>query len=710
MINIIKRHKINLPKKPDDFFQMGPLSFVRYGKYIIAKNQRTPEQQEAFTLKAAERYPYVCKDIDEHVARIRSIVQEFDPLRLLQCAYFKCVQSMLGKTSESEYGRESIILARMLDYVQSVIVSSPGSYKADKSFDDNIWKMLHKEVSALYNILDIEYIVCRSSYLQANQKDYDYEYDKFYVIAEKIWLHVRCDRYFIHDMPHLRDLLTPHNEIFKELFCISVELFLDSIEKIQRSLSRGLTEVVEELLKLHEMWLKTAETTKDDEFQLFIHKFQCDHANEMQSIKDRFDDYDLFDLQIITELPVSILRELSWRPGENSEFFAQGEFAGWPLRLLPVRVRPFLCINDRYYCFDLVTLMDELYRTIQKLIIRLKPDYIENWNVIQKSISEDIPFKLFGKLLPSAKYYRNVYYQWVSGHSSHREWCETDGLIIYDDHLIILEIKGGAFTYTPPTSDFNGYIRSVGELIRKPAEQVKRFIDYLNSYDEVTLYDRSHHPIGNIRKSQFRIITPCCVTLDSFTDLAARTNKLHELGVSLPIPIWSISVDDLRAYADVIDIPVIFAHFLEQRQNATIDPHFEVYDELDHLGLYLRYNFYTCHAREMGTSVNTDHLNWHGFRYEIDTYFHNLFANPDHAENPLRKEIKGYLYDVVRLLSSKEKRNKCKAGSNLLNMDGDARRQFNQVINDTLHKQKQKNRIMPISFIGNTKSLLSKIN
>ena len=84
---------------------------------------------------------------------------------------------------------------------------------------------------------------------------------------------------------------------------------------------------------------------------------------------------------------------------------------------------------------------------MQKIILRIKPDYAETWNKTQQNLSENLPFKYLKATLPGAQVYQSAYYKWVpTASSTKKEWCEVDGLLAYDDHLFIVECKGGAFT------------------------------------------------------------------------------------------------------------------------------------------------------------------------------------------------------------------------------------------------------------------------
>ena len=105
---------------------------------------------------------------------------------------------------------------------------------------------------------------------------------------------------------------------------------------------------------------------------------------------------------------------------------------------------PFIRLGDRYYCFDLNNLFDNLYRVMQRIIMHLKPDYQETWNTIQKRQSENLPLKYLEHLLPGAKVLKEVYYRGKSDKGV-TDWCETDGLVIYDDHLFIVEARRWCF-------------------------------------------------------------------------------------------------------------------------------------------------------------------------------------------------------------------------------------------------------------------------
>jgi hypothetical protein len=703
-----KKHRGKKGKKyvkPDELYQYGSLSMARFGRHLVVQNQCSQKEQEERIQQMAEEYPKLCKQIDGHVQKICSLVRLFHPLRLLQRGYFYYIQKHLGKPSEFDHGPEEIVAVRMVDYIQSIIAAIPQSEINIENFDEGLWNELLNEVTDLYQVLNLPFHICHSAILKTALKDYDPDFDGFHVQAQMLWTSVRCHRYFIHDMPNLYDLLTPHDDIFREIFGISVNEFLEGIRNIQHSLSEGLGVVTEEMHKFHGKFMQEL---KNENISLM----DCENAEKFQavlkkmgweeqwiSICGRFRDFDLFDLQKITNLPTILLRELSWSPGEETSFLAPGEFAGWPLRLWPIKVRPFLYVDGRYYCFDLINLMDDLYRIVERLIIRLKPSYRDKWNRRQKTVSESLPFKFFDRLLPNNKTYRSVHYEHVTNSAKEKDH-ETDGIIIYDDHLIIVEIKAGVFTSHPPTTDFLDYIESIKALIEKPATQAKRFIEYLHSSDQVSIYVPNTGETVVLKKGQFRHITSCVVTLDNLTHVAAQADKLGAIKLKIDNPTWCMAIDDLRVYADIFDSPVIFAHFLEERKRAAKSSVLSINDEIDHLGLYLNHNRYVTYAENISNSSNIGHLDFLAYRKDIDIYYHNLIVDPQNAIKPKQKYLDGYLKEIVELIGKQAREGCCKAASYLLDTNIDTRRKFNRSIPQALLKQSQKKRVIPLSILG----------
>lgn len=148
--------------------------------------------------------------------------------------------------------------------------------------------------------------------------------------------------------------------------------------------------------------------------------------------------------------------------------------------------RPFIRLNGSTYCFDIFSLFDNVYRVLRRIVVELEPAYKEPWNDGQKAASEELPFTYLTRLLPGARVYRPVFYRWKVGNGP-AQWHEADGILVYEDHLLVIEVKGGAFTYTSPANDLDAHLVSLRTLLQAPARQGSRFVDFLESAPEVSL-------------------------------------------------------------------------------------------------------------------------------------------------------------------------------------------------------------------------------
>lgn len=694
-----KRRKV----AADEGFEYGPIRMMRFGKLNVMQNRMNPEQHKAFMGRLADRHPTVCQELDELIQRIADAVALFNPLTLLHRAYWEYLPSATGIVSEIEIGQEGIEKRFIVEYLQSMICAvTPHEAQKEKPTDEG-WSLLTTDICSLLNKLRSEYFLTHSAWARSNDPNYDERQEQFSVQAQMHWMAVRGDRYLCHDLPHFHDLLLPHDDELTKLFGISSQKILIGLEQIIRNFTRGPKDSIEELDKFRHQTLDAVEkyieeTGETGDTANLINKVI--EQNAWQEWRDKVIGdaigCGLFDMGTTTGWPHELLECLSWKPGEDSEFLAEGAFRGWPLRVLPIWKRPFLKIDGNYYTFGIYPITDHGYRIFQRVILNLDPGYRETWNARQKEVSETLPFDLLCRLLPNAKTYRSVYYQWGTGGNNKKQWCETDGLLIYDDHLIVIEVKAGAFTYTPPSTDFPAYINSLEALLRSPSEQTARFCDYLQSEPQVPIHDSRHHEIAVLAHGNFRHITRCCITLDQLTEFAARAENLHEIGVNVgKAPVWTISVDDLRVFADVIDSPLVFCHFLEERARAFLSPALQTDDELDHLALYLAHNHYSKYAEDFGFDTP---VRWHGYREGLDRFFSSKVGG-EPADQP-GQPIPSRLKEIIDVLASANISGRCKAAAWLLDMGGDFRDQSNALINQTLEEQEQVRRPKPVTCIG----------
>ena len=174
-----------------------------------------------------------------------------------------------------------------------------------------------------------------------------------------------------------------------------------------------------------------------------------------------------------------------------------------------------------------------------------------------------------------------------------------------------------------PATNFDRHERGVAELITRAYRQCKRFVEHLGSASEVKIYNLingQHIKVGELRKRDYRAILPIGLTIEAFTPFSAISKELNEIQPILgEHAFFSISVDDLFVLKRFLPTTGELCHYLEVRQRAAGIPNAMLFDEIDHLGAYIKRNRFDMAIEEQ--LRNADMVTWDGFCDPIDEYF-----------------------------------------------------------------------------------------
>lgn len=704
--------KNNKFDRSDECFNYGPLKVTTSGDKTIYKSDLDKKQFTELQNKLVNAYDGIVDKINRLVENIALKVRELPAEELLHRAWMEMSAHHLGMKSEVEASSDDVASLRMLDYLQSVVASVEPNTELKTTISEEDWGSLKKYVGELFDLINGQYHLSSTAKKRMIDPSLDMNEEEFYFKSQIHWCNVRGERYLNHNEEHFSDLLLAHSEVIEKNFGITSKDLISELMKVQYSLTRGMPDSVKEMMDFRDKTLSAVEVkikngSQRDDDGSFSDIFQSvikenGWAQWQEDIFGKFQGLDLFDLSKVTNIPEKLLSALSWERGEEKEFFSEGEFKGWPLRIWPVFKKPFIKLNGNYYCFDLNSLFDNLYRVMQRVIFTNVPEYKPEWNEKQKNVSEELPFKYLNKLIAGSNEYRSVYYRSGVGKKGRMEWCEADGLVSYDDHLFVIEVKAGAFTYTSPANDLPAYVKSIKGLVLNPSLQGQRFIDYLMSEPSVPIFDENHNEIGVLSHSDYRKITILPVTLDSFTEIAAQIQHLKSIGIELgKTPTWSISVDDLRVYSEVFNNPLIFLHFLEKRMDSFLSEVVESDDELDHLGMYLKHNNYVSYANSLKNTPET-RINFHGYRLDVDNYFADKLKDPE-LPSPLTQKMPARLMEIIDVLSEDQQKGRTRISSFLLDCAEESRKTIIDNIDLVLMKQKENQRPLPLSLYGEVK-------
>lgn len=695
-----ENNKVNI----DESFSFGPLEVVRAGKVISMRNNS--DESDKFLDYFSNGYEEEIKAINEIIYEVRELVSKCNPLKLLKYSYDNFAMSVFGTSSEFQFTREMIYKGRELEYIQSIIVSSENKYiKNQENVDElEIFELISSKIMDLYYKLELNSMY-RTAHLIKNEEDFDIDEAQFLMEAQSN-MFIRGDRYAIYEIPHIKELLVVHNDEFEKLYNISVDDFIEGLSNIQKSLTKienpflniipnedernSMRKIIELFEKYEEFekeeFKKNENQSKDD----IMKKFKEDMGSELTLTKQNNEDkYKKFDLENLTNWPRSLLEDLSFKINEN-KYFYNNEYAGWPLVELPVFERPFINIKDKFYCFDYHNLFDNIYRVIQKTFRKKDKSYSDMWGIRQMETTENMVANLFKKILPNCTVHTSNYYPIGK---SLKQCNENDILVLYDDNLIIVEVKAGSYTYRAPILDIESHIKSLKTLVEKADGQAERTLKYLQSKETVKLYNKDKSEKCEIKLSDFSEVTLMCVTLDNFNEFCSKIEKLEFLNINKET--IALSIDDFRVYTDYFDSPLKFLHYLKQRKLATQNKALYLNDELDHLGMYIEDNKYS----EAFKDEKEKNILAFGFREELDIYFSSLINEGFEAKKP-KQDIPREIEKIIDFLDKHNLKGKFKLAKFLLDFSQETRKTLNDGINKTLIRQKEICRMLTMSLMG----------
>ena len=673
----------NMGKKTrlDEYYNNGIVEYARKENVSITKNVMTKEENDRFLESLGIKYDELKNKIDAHVDSIRKKVSICNPIHLMQFAESMYFMSAIGITSEVQLDGDSIPLARMAEYVQSVLVSSQNQYVEKDEDQTDIYNDILKELEDIYTLEPMFYMAWTKK-LGKEHPGWD---DSIIMNALEAILNynVRGNRYQFCEHEYYGCLLKVHNDVFVDNFGITSADILDGIMKLENSLTQGYMDSINDLGAI----INANDSVED--------VFYENHKEELDAICGKMVGTDRNDVQLVTKWPKAFIEKLSYCLDEVDDFFDEKkEFSGWPFMELPIQKKPFICIEGNYYCFDYYSFIDNFYRAIQKMITSVAPEY--NWAVRQSEASEIMVEDVFRNLLPGCASYRNNYYPM---HESLKHMAENDLVFQYEDILLIVEVKAASFVYTSPLVDFESQMESYHNLIEKADHQCNRTFRYIEDHESPDFYNEDKSEKFKLNKKEIRDIFQISVTVDNINAVAAKAEKMSFL--QLKSNAISISVDDLVVYSNYFNSALVFLHFLKQRRLATSVDSLALNDELDHLGLYIDKNCYTFQMEDIS---DKDLVLFVGYREELDKYFGQLYHPQLKPKKPLQK-MPDLLVRIVSYLEKSDVKEKAWLSSYLLDFSFDAREMLCNGIEDINKKHSSRLGTVPVLLGGGKDSV-----
>jgi hypothetical protein len=535
------------------------------------------------------------KEMETTAARMRTLIVAMPAHDLLGYIYAQRMMKAMADQSATEEQRKAdrpddLINDNqfLLEYVHAVLASdaAPANVAIDEAQCAELFELgrnLRHQAMAF------------AMFTSANTKDGIFGPDTADIEfrAKSTWVMLRGNRYPVLEGEFYRYALAPHDDVLKEVYGVGAADIAAGFQAMADATRSGHGDAISEMMEQFDA-VQAFAASQEKPMEDVMEAWAAANANQVNAAGRAIDDLfrgGVANVSRHTKLPPPLLADLAYQRGEDAEFFAAGDFAGTPFRTLPARKKPLIQLGSDYYAVDPCFTRDAGYRALLYNLLQRKPDYKKTFEDRQKTMSEAAFAEILADQLPGATVFRQIYYK----DPASKQWSENDTLILIDDVLFLVEAKAGAAaTIASPAVDFGRHAQSVQDLVLKAYKQCERFFNYLNSAEEVQIYhlvDGKYNECARVRRSDFRVVVPIGLTVESFSPFSAYCKELPQVEPLLGKHAFiSLSIDDLFVLKRLLPTTGEFAHYMEVRQAVAGIRRAHLFDELDHLGAYLQKN------------------------------------------------------------------------------------------------------------------------
>lgn len=624
------------------------------------------------------------KDMETTAADLRALIVDMPPEDLLGYIYAQRLIKMMagGGEASAEHdtnGPDDTIneVQFLLEYVHAVLASdaAPDKIEFDEAKCADLFTLSSKlKEQAMF------FAMGSSADTENEAFGPDTADIEFHI--KSTWVLLRGNRYQVLEGEFYSYVLTPHDDVLKEVYGVGATEIAEGFQNMANATRTGHANAMEEMKKQFEA-VQNFAMVQEKPLKDVMEAWVAANADQSKAAGRAIDDMlrgGVANVSRHTKLPPDLLADLAYQRGEETEFFAEGDFAGTPYRTLPARKKPLIQLGSDYYAVDHCFTRDAGYRALLFNLLQRKPDYKKSFADRQKIMSEGAFPDILTDQLPGATVYQEVYYK----DPVTKQWSENDTLVIVDDVLYLVEAKAGAAaTIASPAVDFKRHAQSVQDLVLKAYSQCERFFNYLNSADEVPLYNRvdgKYEECGRIRHSDYRVMFPIGLTVESFSPFSSFCKELLQVEPLLGKHAFiSMSIDDLFVLKRILHTPGMFAHYMEVRQAVAGMRRAHLFDEFDHLGAYITKNRFDEDIADQLRDGEANLVVWDGMSNVID----RSFEGESWEDNPIpMQEFPNELLKLLGALDTTRAQGWLSAESLIRNYGEQARKDLAKLLSD----------------------------
>lgn len=637
-------------------------------------------QHQKYEDKRKEAAASLMQEMEATAARIRELVVGMPPHDLLGYIYAQHIMKAISEESFTKGESTSPVPDDqinqnqfLLEYIHAVLASDIEPEK--KVFSEGKCAELFELIRELRDKA-MFYAMANSADIKDGAFGPDTAEIRFRVMSD--WVLMRGNRYQVLEEEFYGYVLAPHDRVLKDTYGIGADDVAAGFQAMADAFRTGHASAIEELMNqcqaAHAFAMENGKPLEEA-----MDQWIAENADRSKAAATAMQDMfrgGITNVSRHTKLPRELLADLAYERGEEKEFFAIGDHMGTPYRTLPVRKKPLIKLGEDYFAIDPCFPRDAGYRALLFNLLKREPSYKDEFNERQKVMSESAFADILSAQLRGATVLQEVYYK----DPVSKQWSENDTLILVDDVLYLVEAKAGAAaTIASPVSDFKRHAQSVQDLVIKAYQQCQRFFNYLNTADEVPLFhliDGKYIECARVRLADYRVMLPIGLTVESFAPLSTFCKELPDIEPLLGRhPFIPLSIDDLFVLRRFLPTPGEFAHYMEVRQAVAGLRRTHLFDEMDHLGAYLKKN--RADIELMEQLKNGDFVFWDGMSFDIDRSFEgeNWETDPRPAQ-----DYPDEMLNLFGALNATRKAGWLRVDSYFRNLNSEGRSEFADIL------------------------------
>lgn len=563
------------------------------------------DKLKAYGMQMAEAFKdkdSIKNAIASHIERIDGYFRKYDSIQLIGSVGLYTIDNLptLEKKFMAQYTGQKLRLDEeaevLAEYALNFGLSMPNDGKENPT--DEVVTDLRETLKALFHL----YRMLDMPLENDTEKFLDW-------MIHSETIAVRGDGYQEHILEVFNEMFEPHTSFYEQRFGFSIKNLVDFLNVLEdRVICKiGGQNMIYGPFKMWTRWKEWDERTygKCDDIEDFGKRdfskgimsdfFEANpdvpHTEDGQKyLCYQPDDYSgsdkIFWVWPQNEVEKNIMSALSVEFGDNASFIAEGEYKGNILNGHSIYEKPFVKVEDKYYCFTPMIPHRNMFLIAEKL---MKSDtaYYNNYfqqNTTSNSRDNYIERKVKAVLhsfLPSVVFYPSVNYSIVEDGVG--KTPELDILGVSDKAVYIIEVKAHELSHKDRVG-IRGAKEKFKASVAEACYQCQRAARFIAENSAPSFGSGS----GAVAIDKSKPVYKIAVAFQHYSTMIGYMDMLVGAGLldDSYRDTWIVSLFDLMVCADFIESEDEFIEYLELHKTLYLN-HSTFNDELDVLNGFL---------------------------------------------------------------------------------------------------------------------------